>query len=632
MKKKSSSANHVYAEPHGRSVPLADTPDRPFHELRKLMHNGLAILSLRRWVCFFPFCIATAGVFLVSLNYPRVYTASTRFERRDDPVLMDLPTTEGTGSFSYFRQTLERDIVAVDAMAEVVDKLGLVPDITRDENGAPTPDSQARLEAMGRAMAGTISLSGKERTPHLDLIEVRYTGPDPSVGARLVDQVKNTYIERTQQRIRALLDSKKSWYVTRLAEGTQRLTQAQKDLSILQMENPYIDPRNPGSLNERIEDLTRERREFELARRTLEIDLSAQEQLLRSTEMRIRIGAGSANRGASLTSGVLLSVEAVRIANEIKRIVEEMDKLKTDRGMREEHPQIVQLNSERARLEEKLQTQRLQDQEAAANESVDPAPATLPEDNDPTLVQWRQENDRVKIQIESYRQQLQEIQARCDSTDAKIEGLRHAKSNMLEKQEAFARCTSEVDLAAAECGGYRDVLGRIEPILTANEQGRAVTFTEDQPARGSSKPIAPETKTVMIIALLIGACAGVIGVVMAEVIDHVFRNSHQVARSIGLSILETIDVIVTTADRRRNLVRRLVLAPTAIAVGLFILLGSASVAYLSIEYPAHYESLRSIPRSIMDHVAQRPGIKLDSPSKPESEGVKTIASAAGGGS
>lgn len=602
LKKKQNLSSTVYAETASRTPGAPpDLADRPFHELRKAVHNGLAIISLRRWLFFFPFCIVAAATFITSLNYPRTYTATTRFERRDDPILIDLPTTEGIGSFAYFRQTLERDIVAPAAMTKAVIKLGLIDQSDRGPDGELSPDARARAEALGRSLIGSISVSSKERTQHLDLVEIRYTGPDPDLGVKLVDALRSIYVEDTRTRIREVLEGKKTWYTKRLDDATAHLTATQKQLSLLRLENPYIDPHNPSTVADRLEDLQRERRDLELRLKTAAIDMSGLQELYRSTQMRIAVGARD---GAEPGPGLLFSAEAVRIATAIKSIDDQIEKLKLERGMLDKHPEIVQLRAERARLEERLFTQRRADDQVASNQPIETADPQLVEHDDPILIQWRQENDRIKNQIDTLEQHTREFETRLAATIEKIDKLTVAKDRVLDQQETFARLIGEIDLATAECNGYRDVLGRIEPILAANEQGRAVTFTEEQAARGSHVPVSPQTRTIMIVALLLGCSAGIAFVILAEVIDHVFRNSQQVARSVGLTILETIDVIVTSADRRRSLIRRVVLAPAAITLGLSLLIASAGIAYLSVEHPNRYESLRKLPDTLLDRLAE----------------------------
>ncbi len=47
------------------------------------------------------------------------------FQRRDAPIVHNLPTDEGTGSFTYFRSTMNQDIKSVATLSEAADLLGL---------------------------------------------------------------------------------------------------------------------------------------------------------------------------------------------------------------------------------------------------------------------------------------------------------------------------------------------------------------------------------------------------------------------------------------------------------------------------------------------------------------------------
>lgn len=591
---------------------MSDAAERPFHDLRRALHNATAILSLRRWAFFIPFCVVSAAAFIGSLYVPRTYVASARFERRDDPILIDLPISEGIGSFSYFRQTLERDVVSPEAVSEVLESMGAGPAIERQPDGRPTPASQALMESIARSVAPFISVTSKERTSHLDLVEIRYTGPDPEYGIRLVDGLKTKYIQRTQTRIREVLLDKRDWYTQRLSEATNRLNEAQKNLTLLRMENPGVDPANPGTLAERIDDLNRERRELELQKRRLDIDLHAQEQLLHNSQVRLQAGPRRATVGASAEPIGPVSSETLRIVTRLKSLDAEIERLRADRGMKDEHPEMAQLLSEHRRLEAQLDQQRLSESPTGGEQAL------VGLNTDPLWLQWQQENDRCKVQIEAIRQQIQEVDGRIASTEQKIEQLTRLREQIVEKQEAFARATGEVSLAANECGHYRNVLSRIEPVLVANEQGKAVIFTDEQPARGSHRPISPQTKTIILVALILGGCAGVAAVILAEVADHVCRSSHQVARSIGLTVLDTIDVIVTATDRRRSLIKRLVLVPAAVTMGLTLVGGAGALAYLSIEHPSAYAQMKRLPNRVLDHLELALGRERSS--EPDTDG------------
>ena len=95
----------------------------------------------------------------------------------------------------------------------------------------------------------------------------------------------------------------------------------------------------------------------------------------------------------------------------------------------------------------------------------------------------------------------------------------------------------------------------------------------------------------MLLALLAGLGMGTLFVVLAELFDHIYRSSTHVAQSLGLPILETIDEIVTAADRRKLLIKRAVIVPVAVCMCMAITGTTGALAYLSLERPHTYKRI-----------------------------------------
>ncbi len=587
--------------------------ERPFHELRGTLHEALGVLSVRRWFFFVPFCLAASAIFLGSLRLPRSYTASTRFERRDDPVFMNIPKTVGTGSFAYFRQTLERDITAPEYMAEVVENLGFAKDLPRDRDGNLTPQGRYHRDAIGRGLAAHITIFTSEQRDDMDLVRVNYTGSDPEIGKRLVDEVKNTYIRRTQRRIREHLESQERWYAARMEEASQRAAQAKRRLGQLELDHPYPDLTDPSAISRNTEDTNRERRELMLRRNALRIQLSAEQQLLATQPPAVPVPDETSPRPQApqktrkpTVPALPPSAEAKRLSRRLVEIEETTDELRTKRGMTSEHPDIQELQTEYSRVTRRLQAQIEADRkllaaitlEESGNHNATPAqPVYKPAA--PAWDSWRPERARISMAIQSLQKQIEELDTSLEINQQRMGELDAAKKGLFNNQEVFAAARNELSLAGREVSGYQEALNRIKPLLKANDMGRAVRFREEQPARGSRVPVSPKAKTIVLAALFAGLCAGVAFTILAELVDHVFRASNQVARSLGLTILETIDVIVTTADRRRRLVHRIVLTPIIIAFGLGTVGMTGAAAYFSIQSPARYEQWRRLSTTLL---------------------------------
>lgn len=598
MKRTSSHQSRDARAEASRSVVGSDSPandERPFHELRVTLHELLGVLSMRRWFFFVPFCITASAIFVGSMRLHREYTASTRFERRDDPVFMNIPTSEGTGSFTYFRQTLERDITAPDYMAEVVERLNLTEDLPRDPDGSLTPEGEKQRDAIGRGLAPYVKAYSRERTAHLDLIDVIYTGPDPDIGKRLVDEVKNTYICRTQARIREFLERLRDWYGDQIDEGMKRVTAAERRLAQLRLDHPYSYITDPISIAQNMEDLKRERRELTLRRNALQIDLTAQQQLLASTRPPPARVAALPRIDEPLLEDIPHTEEAQRLLNRVHEIEDRIESLRITRGMTDEHPEIKELRSEHDRAVKRLHAQLAADQKAFAGKTQE----GTGRNDAPRADEWWPERARIMVAIDALEKQIAEVDTRLQINQERQNEYADAKKGLFDNQEVFAAAQSELSMAAAEVSRHRGVLNRILPVLKANDMGRAVGFSEERPAQGNNVAVSPKSKTIILAALFAGLCAGAAFTILAELVDHVYRSSSHVARSLGVTVLETIDVIVTSADRRRHLIRRLVVTPLIVGIGLATVVTTGAAAYLSLEKPAHYQRLRRLPATVV---------------------------------
>ena len=103
-----------------------------------------------------------------------------------------------------------------------------------------------------------------------------------------------------------------------------------------------------------------------------------------------------------------------------------------------------------------------------------------------------------------------------------------------------------------------------------------------------------------MLALVAGIVAGALVVIVAEVLDNVFRSSSQVARALGLPMLEAIDEIVTPQDRRILFLRKVVFVPVIAFLFVGLTVFSGSMAYLSLERPASWRRFPQTHRLGLD--------------------------------
>ena len=193
--------------------------DRPFAEIRRSLHDVVRLLSLHRWMFFIPFCVVSCGAFIGSFYLPRTYRATTSFEVRNDPVMSNLPMSAGAASYKFFRKTMVHDLTSADSMAEVVENLGLVDDAERDANGELTPQGIRTRDSLARSLGSNLSISTVSASELVDVVKITYTGPDPTIGKRLVDEAKRTYIRRTGIWIHEFLVRQRDYFLREAEEA-----------------------------------------------------------------------------------------------------------------------------------------------------------------------------------------------------------------------------------------------------------------------------------------------------------------------------------------------------------------------------------------------------------------------------
>ncbi len=447
--------------------------DRPFAEIRRALHDALRLLSLHRWVFFIPFCFVSCGAFIASLYYPRTYRATTSFEVRNDPVMVNLPMSEGVASYKYFRNTMLLDMTSVDTMAEVVEDLGLTADAERNPDGTLTAGAIRRRNALAASLGGALTISSKSPSDLIDIVTIAYTGPDPTIGGRLVDQDKKTYIRRTTTWIHDFLVRQRDYFQREADDATDEVLAAKREETRLRLENPHVDPTDPGAISVKLSELESERRDLLLRRREYEAELDAQRQLLAANDPK---ALGLADREDTSESDELVSATTLAIVAQVQQVDAKVAELRETRGMTDEHPDIKELLADRQRLVSQLDLQRAADRQAMLDGSFDssPAPGVVPES------MWQGERARVGVQIAAQTAKIREIDINLQTNDLAIEQLRKARDEVYQKQEEFSLVMERVSKAKYRQSQVELTLGQIEPAIKA---GRRVPCKMRAPIR-----------------------------------------------------------------------------------------------------------------------------------------------------
>ncbi|MCP4594466.1 MAG: hypothetical protein GY842_27360 [bacterium] len=568
--------------------------------VRENVSEAVRILLLRRWLFLVPFCIATVTATTISHYSKRTYTAYTTFERVDDDVLQNLPVRTTVGSFIPFRETLVRDMKAPELVDAAVARIGLADDLPRNPDGTLSPEGQATRRRIGARLAGRVSVGILKSTSHKDIVRLAYSGPKCPVAGQFLDAMRDEYIQRTQKRITERLLVNKAYFEQEAFTRRGIVDALDQKKVEREVESPTIDPTRPDMIFLRLTSLRNEHRELERRHETTTAKLLKTRQYITSIENTATVPRED---GEPLGPVVVPRSPRIReIESQIARIDADIEDLKVRRQMTDRHPEIIAQRELRGRYAQLLVGHE-HPLEAVTNQSL----AIRPEramTSTPTDV-WRAAKLRAETDAVTYEDDLERLAASKQRVLGEVATLEEVQGNVPAARRAQRQMDEELGIARKDYAFYAQKTQHFALLLSADEDERGIKFKCLGPAVASSKPSAPKAKSILVLSLLIGIGAGVAFVLIAELLDRSYHTSKQVVHSLGLNIIESIDEIITSADRARRFRRRFILAP-AVAVLLLGAVGlSTSLVYLSLERPATYERLIQRPRDVWTRISDR---------------------------
>jgi len=580
--------------------------DSSFAHLRENIIEALRILSLRRWTFFIPFCITTCAVAIGSHWITRTYRATTVIERRDHPVLMNLRQTAATGEFSrFFRPTLVRDIKSLETMMEVVENLKLVEGPTRDADGNLLPVKSRELRRRAAALIGGVNAQVVQKAEHYDEISISFEGPDSHLPKRIVNELKDVYARRMRATLIEMLTEGMA-YFQGLADA-RRTDIARLEEEILRFEAEYlgVDPTNPGALKLKLTSLEADQEELGRSIQALAAEVEARQQMISLLQRRAAARQDPqqtlANLGASLTDAHPPRSSATQaLEKEAQRLQDEIHDLQLTRRMTDLHPDVVERRTRIARLREQLKEQYLADARsanrgAALSASTAASAEELPVGHDMELI-------RLRLDLQDREGRLAAAQSRLRTVESDIARHRKLQQNVFHYRQDYQAKADELAQARKEQIQNTHRVSEIASILNADESQRGVSFTVRTEPAGGSKPVRPQAVMILLCALLAGIAVAASAVLLKEVFDQTYHTARQITRSLGIAILETVDEIVTSADRARLFRRRVIYAPAIVTVMLSAVGLCCGAAYLSLANPQAYQRVMNRPRHLWSRV------------------------------
>ena len=553
------------------------------------MGEVLRILVLRRWVFFIPFCLATTAAFIASQYVPRAYEAETVFEQANDPVSVDLPPELKITTFDYFLATLREDVRSNEVMGPVVDELGLTKDLPRNPDGTLTAEGVAAREKIGKSLASRVWVHSRRKTNFRYIISLRYTGAEPKVMNRLLNLMKEGYIRLVRQRVTEKLVDARQWYAARGQEKRVVLDKIDRQLIASQTAHPQVDPTNAQAIAFQLTSLRSQLAQLQRTRSRLESEIASREEFLAEAR-----ALSSTERGDDHPRLPVVSAEAARLEAAVAACETRITDLKTIRGMTDLHPDIIDERKLQERYRREL---RAELETSAASPSQGAVVASVSSFAGPVQGPWLPAYAQVEMELASLVEQHEQVAEETARLEDRVAQFLRLQGGVADRRQEIGRIQEQYEQAHHNYERYQELVGKCDQALAVASENRGIIFTDVTPPEGSAVPISPLAKTVLLLSLLAGLASGTVFVVIAELFDRRFRTSSQVARALGVPILESIDEIVTAADRRGRFLRRAVFGPAITCLLLGMVGVSGGLSYLSLHNPTTFERIMSLPKS-----------------------------------
>jgi hypothetical protein len=549
-------------------------------DIRYTLAEAWRIVSGRRWFFVLPFGAVTTIAFVCSLWVPRTFTAATVIKRENDPVLASLMGRTWTGSYDEMRKHMASDLADPDLIGRVLDELDLPPGSDPTSDRAHAPDIVRRRSELETRIKEGLSLRLIESSSHRDIVSIELSLENPQWVPAIVNALRDHYIDQTRKKSVRVLEGVRSFFLAESQRCRSELGGLQESLAELEVRYPGIDPdtKDPTQaeqsalLVERL-DLVRQRGEW--------LDEQARlHDLLNGCD-------GEDERAAAADDPEDLEPNPryVQLHDEIRALQKEIKDNRLLRMMTDRHPKVVSLRQEIAIRRAELES---------LPRWVTRGASGLLADGSEELA-GRQ--IRTEFQLTRTGALIAGADARLATIADRIAEIERIRFDTANQREAYLNLRQRSDRLREELDTWQANIGPINRILTVEDNNRAIHFTKVQAAGDPGQPSAPVALTVLLICLAIGAAAGSLSVLGCELGDRSFRTVKQLHTSLGIPVIESINEILTEPARRKWLMRHLLLLPATAALLFACMTVSGFFAYLSLNDPALYETLKASPLS-----------------------------------
>ncbi|HUN81889.1 MAG TPA: hypothetical protein VMV81_10315 [Phycisphaerae bacterium] len=540
-------------------------------DLRHTLGEAFRVVCDRRWRFILPFLGVSTLALIASLWLPRQWSVSTIIRREHDPMLASMVGKTWTEPYADIRTRMASELSDMETIQTILRGMKLPEHGEYYSDGQLSPASATAESAMAAEVAAGLVIKNVETSATRDVVSIRLTMGDSAHVADILRAIRDNYISRAQRRTTEILRGAETFLQGETTRCRGEAGSLQKQLFELEATYPGInpdavDPTQAAETSLVVEGVQLARKLDEVRDDLARLD-SGNEQAIVASDV-AAVASGAARPNPRYTS----------LMQDIEKIQRDIIEGRTMKMMTEQHPTI----------------QRLVASLEAKQSELDRTPATEAEAAGLQLTPTERLTSR-KAELLASRASLEKKIAANREERGRIE---QSRTGMLQARDSYLKIKAKLARANEELAGWEQNMGPLKHVLTLEDSNRGIHFATVRDVESVVRPASPDGRVVIGLCFAIGAAVGVVVVLVTELLDRSFRTAQGLSSSLGIPLIESIDEILTAAAIRKRLIRRVVILPVTAAVLTLTTFAAGAMAYLSLQQPADYETVKHSPHLI----------------------------------
>lgn len=493
----------------------------------------LGILRKRIWQIILPTAFVLSLGIAAAVFVPYKYTVKTQFELR--PVLLN--SFEGVApdkvtSFNRSFANAQLQITHPERVRRVLE--------AQDWEDYETLGRLEQIEYQRRILRNIwVKVTPPPKNPDAStFLQISYTDTSPQRAEQFCNALRDTYVEEVVERYRtdardelAKLNEIKADKRNLLDDATKRLSELQQEHGLTLTGGDRQDSKEAAYLAAQA-DQDRTVRELEAALARKE---QLEEQYLQEPE-EIRLEESDAGPD---------------VAQALQQIDREIIQMRSEQEpYRPPHSHYQRLEAEIAQKQrEREKIQALQQQTVKRFRFVP----------NPRRLDLQQSIDQEALKIETLR-------AQRERNDRLIEARRAEFQERAEVMRELAAARDAVDRHREQFSDIDRLVNRQINFVRLIDGHEGNPFELVEPGHPPSKPTSPNPVVLITVSALLGLGIGVGSALLAEYSKSCYRSVYDIARSMTVPVLGAVNTIVTRAEARRILLRKVVIVSSCLVL------------------------------------------------------------------